>query len=128
MAARLQQNEELRRNFLADVTHELRTPLTVIQGSLEGMLDGIYPRDDSHVRQVLEQTRMLARLVEDLRTSAHAESGTLPLQKEPTDLAVLIAEVAGGIQAGAGEDCTPPECPSRKAIWGCWSIFTPSAI
>jgi len=41
---------------------------------------------------VLEETRMLSRLVDDLRTLAHAESGTLMLQKEPTDLAVLLNE------------------------------------
>src|SRR3970282_2024824 len=47
MAKRLQATDEQRRNLLADVTHELRTPLTVIQGNLEGLLDGMYPRDDA---------------------------------------------------------------------------------
>jgi two-component system sensor histidine kinase AdeS len=52
------------------------------------MLDGIYPRDEQQLRAVLQETRMLARLVEDLRTLAHTESGTLTLQKESTDLAI----------------------------------------
>jgi signal transduction histidine kinase len=82
------------RATIADIAHELRTPVAVMQGRLEGMLDGVYPADEKHMGQVVEQTRMLARLVEDLRTSAHAESGTLSLHREPTDPAMLIEDVA----------------------------------
>jgi signal transduction histidine kinase len=56
------------------------------------MLDGVYPRDEAQITAVLEETRMLARLVDDLRTLAHAESGMLTLQTESTDLSVLIHE------------------------------------
>jgi len=101
MAARLQANDELRRNLLADVTHELRTPLTVIQGNLEGLLDGVYPRDDAHLTPILEETRVLSRLIDDLRTLALAESGALKLQKEPTDLATLTSETVASFRAQA---------------------------
>ena len=101
MAARLQANDEQRRNLLADVTHELRTPLTVIQGNLEGILDGIYPRDDAHLEPILEETRILSRLIDDLRTLALAESGALKLQKEPTDLAMLVSETVSSFQSQA---------------------------
>ena len=86
---------------LADVTHELRTPLTVIQGNLEGMLDGVYPPDPAHLTALLEETQLLARLVDDLRTLALAESGALLLKKEPVDLAVLIHETAAGFRPQA---------------------------
>ncbi len=92
MTARLELQQRQRRDLMADIAHELRTPLSVIQGRLEGMLDGVYPRDEEHVTQVLDDARLLARLVEDLRTLAHSESGTLRLEKEPTDLAVLLEE------------------------------------
>jgi signal transduction histidine kinase len=92
MAEHLELNETQRRNLLADVTHELRTPLTVIQGNLEGLLDGVYPRDDAHLSAILEDTRVLARLIDDLRTLALAESGALQLHREPTDFAVLADE------------------------------------
>jgi len=101
MAARLQADEATRRNLLADVTHELRTPLTVVQGNLEGLLDGVYPRDDAHLAPILEETRVLSRLVDDLRMLALAESGALKLQKEPTDLAVLLSETAASFRAQA---------------------------
>jgi two-component system sensor histidine kinase BaeS len=101
MAERLQTNEDARRNLLADVTHELRTPLTIIQGNLEGMLDGLYPRDDAHLAPILEESRVMARLIEDLRTLSLAESGALTLQREPTDLAELARDVATAFRAQA---------------------------
>ena len=101
MAARLQASDEQRRNLLADVTHELRTPLTVIQGNLEGLLDGVYPRDDAHLAPILEETRVLSRLIDDLRTLALADSGALKLQKEPTDLATLTSETVASFRAQA---------------------------
>ncbi len=99
MTERLEKNDEHRRALLADVTHELRTPLTVMQGNLEAMLDGVYPRDDEHLSPILEETRVLARLVEDLRTLSLAESGALKLHKEPTDLEILITETLASFRA-----------------------------
>jgi two-component system sensor histidine kinase BaeS len=101
MAARLKLTEEQRRDLMADITHELRTPLTVIQGNLEGMLDGIYPPDETHLKSVLEETQILSRLVDDLRTLALAESGALQLKKEPTDLVVLIGETVSAFRTQA---------------------------
>jgi signal transduction histidine kinase len=101
MTARLEQNETRRRNWMADVTHELRTPLAVIQGNLEGLLDGIYPPDAEHLAPLLEETQVLSRLIDDLRTLSQAESGTLNLQKESTDLGVLAGEAAAAFHAQA---------------------------
>ena len=101
MAARLDQLDARRRDLLADVTHELRTPLTVVQGNLEGILDGVYPADEANLRALLEETELLSRLVEDLRTLTLAESGELQLKKEPTDLALLIHETAAAFQTQA---------------------------
>jgi signal transduction histidine kinase len=100
MTSKLEVQNRQRRDLMADIAHELRTPLAVLQGRLEGMLDGIYPRDEGQLAAVLQETRMLARLVEDLRTLAHTESGTLALQKESTDLAILVTEAAASL---AGE-------------------------
>lgn len=101
MAARLQAQEEQRRHLMADIAHELRTPLTVIQGRLEGLIDGVYPRDETRLSEVLDDTRTLARLVDDLRTLSNAESGTLALRKEPTDLTVLVRDAAKAFSADA---------------------------
>jgi two-component system OmpR family sensor kinase/two-component system sensor histidine kinase BaeS len=101
MTAQLHAQDQQRRDLMADVAHELRTPLTVMQGQLEGLLDGVYPRDDERLNEVLDHTRLLARLVEDLRTLAHAESGTLGLRKEATDLGVLVHDAAAAFASDA---------------------------
>ncbi len=98
MAARLQIDNEKRRNMLADISHELRTPLTVIQGNVEGMLDGVYPTDEKKLRAVLEESKVLSRLVEDLRTMVLAESGGLQLKKEPVELSALIQDVVSAFR------------------------------
>jgi signal transduction histidine kinase len=98
MTARLESDDSRRRRLLADVGHELRTPLAVIQGHLEAMLDGVYPADDAHLRPILDETRVMARLIEDLRTVSLADAGALPLHREPTDVAIIVAEVARSFQ------------------------------
>ena len=55
MSARLAADTEERRRLLAEVSHELRTPLTVIQGNVEGMLDGVYPTDRPHLERILSR-------------------------------------------------------------------------
>ena len=101
MTSSLEVQHRQRRELMADVAHELRTPLAAMQGRLEGMLDGVYTTDRAHVSQVLDDARMLGRLVEDLRTLAHADSGTLALQREPTDVGVVAAEAAALSRAAA---------------------------
>jgi two-component system, OmpR family, sensor histidine kinase BaeS len=101
MSARLQADEASRKTLLTDITHELRTPLTVIQGNLEGLLDGVYPADDEHLSTILDETRTLSRLIDDLRTLALADRGALDLRREDVDLAVLANETVAGVRAAA---------------------------
>ena len=103
MAERLQVNDQQRRNMLADVSHELRTPLTIIQGNVEGILDGMYPADEARLKSVLEETQVLSRLIDDLRTLSLAESGALQLKREPTDLGSFMREIVSGLEAQAKE-------------------------
>jgi len=98
MAKRLDADERQRRSLLADVSHELRTPLSVVQGNLEALLDGVHPPDEAHLASILDETRVLSRLVDDLRTLALSETGSLPLHREPTDVAVLATEVAASFR------------------------------
>jgi two-component system sensor histidine kinase BaeS len=102
MAARLEADETQRRSLLADVTHELRTPLAVVQGNVEAIIDGVHPPDEAHLTAILDETRVLTRLVEDLRTLALSEAGSLSLHREPTDLAILATDIATAFEAAAG--------------------------
>ena len=93
MAEELERAEQRRRNLTADVAHELRNPLHIIQGNLEGILDEVYEAADGHVLATLEETRLLARLIEDLRTLSLAEAGELLLRRELVDANELLADV-----------------------------------
>ena len=101
MAARLETDERQRRSLLADVSHELRTPLAVVQGNVEALVDGVHPADPAHLGAILDETRVLARLVDDLRTLALSEAGTLLLHREATDLGLLVADVARSFETVA---------------------------
>lgn len=90
MSGRLEADQAQRRSVLADVAHELRTPITVIRAQAEGIVDGVYSSDAEHMRPVLAATQALESLVDDLRTLALVESGSLQLRREPVDLGVLV--------------------------------------
>jgi len=101
MTQELERAEQQRRNLSADVAHELRTPLHIIQGNLEGILDGVYDPSAEHIVATLDETRVLARLVDDLRTLSLAEAGQLPLVREAVDLRELLADVETSFSAQA---------------------------
>jgi signal transduction histidine kinase len=93
MTTRLETNETQRRNLFADVAHELRTPLSIVRGNAEGMLDGVYPRDDTHLETILDATTVMARLLDDLRTLSQTDTGALRLHKQTTDVAELLDDI-----------------------------------
>jgi len=94
MIEELERADRQRRNLTADVAHELNTPLQIIQGNLEGIIDDVYEPTQEHIGATLDETRLLARLVDDLRTLSLAEAGELPLIREPVDVAELLADVS----------------------------------
>jgi signal transduction histidine kinase len=102
LVERLGAAESQRRRLLADVTHELRTPLSVIQGRLEGILDGVYPPDEATLEAILDETRHMSRIIEDLRVLSMAESGALRLSRGPVDLGE-VADDALEAYRGAAE-------------------------
>ena len=94
MAEQLEKEELLRRNLLADVAHELRHPLHIVRGSLQAILDGVYPLSHAEIARLLDQTYHLNTLVDDLHALAQAEAHQLALQRQPTDMAELVMETA----------------------------------
>jgi len=101
MASELEQAQVVRRRFFQDVVHELKTPLAVIDATTNAILDGVYEHDDRHLRTIRDQSRLLARIVDDLRTIGLAESGDLPLRLGPVAVRGLIDDVAQAFAARA---------------------------
>jgi signal transduction histidine kinase len=110
MTERLQASETQRRALLADVAHELRTPLSVIRGNVEGVLDKVYPADEAHLGPVLEETAVMARLLDDLQVLSTAEAGVLRLHRERVAPVALAQDTAAAFRdradrAGVGLGC-----------------------
>jgi signal transduction histidine kinase len=103
MAAELQLSEAQRRNLTADIAHELRNPLHIIQGNLEGMLDGVYEPGPDTLKATLDETRLLARLVTDLQTLSLAENRQLPLHPTRFPLSDLLDDAAASFASRAAE-------------------------
>ena len=90
MTVALAASERQRQNMVADIAHELRTPLAVVQGNLRAILDDVYPLDKVEISRLYDETRLLSRLVDDLRELALADAGQLRLNLRPTDAAAII--------------------------------------
>jgi two-component system sensor histidine kinase BaeS len=75
--------------------------LSVIAGNLEAMIDGVHPADEAHLASILDETRVMERLIEDLRTMVLTEAGSLPLHREAVDPAVVIVDVVRSFAATA---------------------------
>jgi two-component system sensor histidine kinase BaeS len=65
------------------------------------MLDGVHPADTEHLGAVLDETRVMSRLIDDLRTLSLSEAGTLALHPEPADLDVLLETVVRSAASAA---------------------------
>ncbi len=104
MAAALETAEIQRKQLLADTAHDLRTPISIMQSHLEAMLDGVFPTTPENLGAIYEETLRLSRLVDDVRTLSLVEAGQLPLDKQPVNLAELVAQAAAAFAPLAEAD------------------------
>lgn len=120
MAGKLDEVEGMRRRLIADVSHELRTPLTSIQGSLEGLIDGVLPATNDTYEEIHAEAQRLNRLVNDLQELSRVESPAFQLERRPVELAGLVRTVLKRLSPAAaarGVDLRSeplPELPSIK--------------
>jgi len=103
MTVALRDQQEGRRRMIADSAHELATPVSLIRGTVEAMLDGVYPADRATLEGLHEETVRLARLVEDLNELSLLESGALELALEEADLVEIARAEAARFAARAAE-------------------------
>jgi heavy metal sensor kinase len=97
LLARLDASFDLQRQFMADASHELRTPLSVMRTTTQVILERQW-REENEYRNALamidDQTRRLARIVDDMFTLARADAGRRPLSRVAFYLDELIVETA----------------------------------
>ena len=98
MAASLEEQERMRREFIANAAHELRTPLTNLQGYLEGLRDGVIPADRATFESLWDEAERLVRLAASLDTLAAGDAGERPVRPAEVDVVLAVrtaAELAG---------------------------------
>jgi two-component system, OmpR family, sensor histidine kinase BaeS len=101
MALGLEQQATARQNLFADIAHELRTPLTAMKARLEALEDGVMPLEMEAVLRLSGQTKLLERLVEDLRLLSLADANALTLERHVTDLTSLAKDTLEHFRAKA---------------------------
>ena len=104
MLASLDDAYRRQQRFVADVSHELRTPLTALQGDLELLARGQLPpaEETATLAEARQETRRLARLVDDLLVLARADSGPQPFIGKPVLLDEVVMEVFRELRGQAG--------------------------
>lgn len=96
LARALEQTEQQRRQWVADISHELRTPLAVLRGELEALQDGVRRLDRAAVDSLHAEVLRLGRLVDDLYELSMSDLGALSYRKADIDpVEVLRATLAG---------------------------------
>ena len=94
MADSLQGLEDMRKNFIANVSHELRSPMTSINGFISGIIDGTIPQEKwlHYLSIVHDEIKRLIRLINDILDLASLESGEFSLHVGVFDINELIRE------------------------------------
>jgi signal transduction histidine kinase len=90
MASSLEEQERMRRDFIANAAHELRTPLTNLQGYLEALRDGVITADRATYESLHEEADRLVRLSRSLDALAEGDAATTPPELTPVDLAAAV--------------------------------------
>lgn len=90
MADNLKKQENLRKQFTADIAHELRTPLTSIRSYIEAFQDGILTANNENLTIINDEIERLVSLSSDLRDLNVAEMGALQPHFAQIDITELI--------------------------------------
>ena len=95
MAESLENQENLRRTFLANVSHDLRTPMTTISGFVDGIKDGVIPpeKHDYYLDVISSETKRLSRLVSTLLDISRLQAGERKFEKTSFDICEMARQI-----------------------------------
>lgn len=97
-----EQLEQVRQDFVANVSHEFRTPLTVIKGNAESLLDGATSVPKVAYENILKETLILEHLVTDLLDLSRLQQNQIQLHLEPLYLPEVVTDALRSIRQLAG--------------------------
>ena len=103
MSAEIHHANQLRKQMTADIAHDLRTPLTVITGYLEGLRDGTLKPTTERFNVMYDETQLLRRLIDDLRTLSLADAGELTLVYQSVQPRELLEQIKQSFEPLAEE-------------------------
>ncbi|UXY12596.1 two-component system sensor histidine kinase BaeS [Kosakonia sp. ML.JS2a] len=120
LASTLEKNQQMRRDFMADISHELRTPLAVLRGELEAIQDGVRQFTPESVASLQAEVGTLTKLVNDLHQLSMSDEGALAYQRTPVDVITLLEIAAGAFRERfASRNLTLSlEAPARATVFG----------
>ncbi|WP_280770162.1 sensor histidine kinase [Salipaludibacillus daqingensis] len=118
MAKELGSLDQLRKDFVANVSHDLRSPLTSIRGFLGAMMDGTIPAEkQKHYLTIMRnETDRLMKLVNDLLDTASIEAGNWNLEKKQYNVAEQLRMIIAKMEPSASEHQIDMELTSEDEI------------
>ena len=95
MADSLSHSEEVRRNFIANVSHELKTPMTTISGFVDGILDGTIEKvnQERYLKIVSSEVKRLSRLVKTMLDLSRIDGENINLNFESVDMSQMVLSI-----------------------------------
>ncbi len=93
---RREKNEQMRREFLSNVSHELKTPIAVISGYAEGLMEGVASDEESmreYVSTIHDEAGHMGRLVQDIVSLNTLEYGDISVDMERLDLYEIVSGI-----------------------------------
>ncbi|MCP4114819.1 MAG: HAMP domain-containing protein [Desulfobacteraceae bacterium] len=103
MARTLETYEQMRKNWVSDISHELRTPVAVLKSKVEALQDGIRQPSREMIDSLHRDVSRLEHLIRDLQLLAAAESDTLMLDDSPVDISGLLHEILEAARSGGDQ-------------------------
>jgi two-component system sensor histidine kinase BaeS len=103
MARTLDRQNALRKKVSANFAHEMRTPLAIMQGQLEGVLDGLIPNERRVLESLLEENLRLARILANVEELVQAEASAISLNRICFPLRPLLESIAQRFSEAGGE-------------------------
>ncbi len=86
----IQKADKAKRDLISNVSHDLRTPLTMIGGYGEMMIDLPEEKTDENIQVIVDETKRLNALVNDLLDMSRLQDGRIVLHKEVFDISALL--------------------------------------